>query len=544
MPEPAVAVRHFVPLAIAVFTSGAVLLGLEIAASRVVAPYFGNSLFVWGALIGVVLAGLAVGYWLGGVVADRVPHPRLLTTTMAIGALLVLLVPLIDGPVLDAVVRWDPGPRLNPLIAAILLFGLPSIVFASVSPIGVRLVARSVATVGRTSGRLFAISTAGSIAGTFATAFILIPEFGTNQLLGQCAAVLFAAVAIFAAAERLTLVAGLAVVACVGATIVSFALAPVQSGRLAGTAAQNYSPVYRLRGDAVGADLDYKSAGFDVVYRKDTQYHGLAVVDDETSRYLRFDSSFQSGMYKDDPYRTRFEYSDYLQLALAYKPDAKDVLFIGLGGGSAQKRMWRDFKDIHIDVAEIDPVVRDVAYRYFALPRSPRLDVEAMDGRRYLDRADKKWDAIIVDAYYADSIPFHLSTLEFQELVRSHLKPGGGRRREHHRLARGAAVTSVPLVRPHVQRGVSDGRGASRHDARRHEPADAPQHHRRRRGGRRAERGLPPPALERACVARGRLRRRTSKNAIQFRRGATAAGGGRPVLTDDYAPTDALLVVG
>src|SRR5687767_10731036 len=150
------------PILAAVFISGAALLSVEIAASRVVAPYFGNSLFVWGALIGVVLAGLSVGYWLGGMVADRIPTPRLLTTTMAVGALLVLVVPLIDRPVLEAIVEWNPGPRLNPLLAAIALFGLPSIVFASVSPIGVRLVARSVASVGSTSGRLFAISTAGS----------------------------------------------------------------------------------------------------------------------------------------------------------------------------------------------------------------------------------------------------------------------------------------------------------------------------------------------------------------------------------------------
>src|SRR5215218_11265244 len=101
-------------IAVAAFLAGAVLLSVEIAASRVLSPFFGNSLFVWGALIGVVLAGLAVGYWAGGALADRVPATQLLLAVMALGALLVLAIPLADTPVLEAIVDWDPGPRLNP----------------------------------------------------------------------------------------------------------------------------------------------------------------------------------------------------------------------------------------------------------------------------------------------------------------------------------------------------------------------------------------------------------------------------------------------
>ena len=424
VPGAAVGARHAVAVGFAVFVSGAVLLGLEIAASRVVAPYFGNSLFVWGALIGVVLAGLSAGYWAGGALADRLPASWLLLSVMATGAMLVLAIPFADEPVLEWIVSWDPGPRLNPLIAAVVLFGIPSVVFATVTPIAVRLLAHSVDHVGRTAGRLFAVSTAGSIAGTFATAFFLIPEFGTEQLLGQAAAVLLAGVALVALVERMPIAFVAALAGTVVAAAASVSLAPDQSGRLEGAAAQNWSPLYRERG-SVGADVDHAGAGFDVVFRKDTQYHGLAVVDDNDSRYLRFDNSFQSGMYKDRPFATRFEYSDFFNLALAYNPDAQRVLFIGLGGGSGPKRMWRDFPQLQIDAVELDPVVRDVAYRYFALPRSPRLRVEVEDGRRFLARADERWDAIMIDAYYADSIPFHLATAEFMELVHSRLEPGG-----------------------------------------------------------------------------------------------------------------------
>ena len=162
--------RSAAAIGVAVFIAGAVLLGLEIASSRVLAPFFGSSLYVWGALIGVVLAGLSLGYWLGGMAADREPTPALFVGVLGLAALLVLVIPFVDGWVLDQVVELDPGPRLNPLLATILLFGAPAVVLGTVSPIAVKLRARSLDHLGRTAGRLFAISTAGSIAGTFATA--------------------------------------------------------------------------------------------------------------------------------------------------------------------------------------------------------------------------------------------------------------------------------------------------------------------------------------------------------------------------------------
>src|SRR3954454_24547226 len=135
--------RTGMAVAVAVFLSGAVLLGLEITASRVLAPTFGSSLFVWGSLIGIVLTGLAIGYWGGGVVADRLPTPYLLVSILTLGAVLVALIPVVDDTVLRWIVDWDPGPRLDPLLAAAILFGPVSVVLASASPIAVRLVAGS-----------------------------------------------------------------------------------------------------------------------------------------------------------------------------------------------------------------------------------------------------------------------------------------------------------------------------------------------------------------------------------------------------------------
>ena len=178
------------------FLSGAVLLGVEMAASRVLAPYFGNSLFVWAAIIGVILGGLAIGYWLGGALADRFPTPLALAAVVAGGAVAVLAIPLLDRPVIEWVLEWDPGPRLDPVLCAVLLFGPMSVLLSAVGPIAVRLQVRALPRVGRTAGRTFAISTAGSIAGTFVTAFWLIPELGVEQLFVLGAAALFATAAL------------------------------------------------------------------------------------------------------------------------------------------------------------------------------------------------------------------------------------------------------------------------------------------------------------------------------------------------------------
>jgi spermidine synthase len=534
--------RSSLAIGVAVFIAGGVLLGLEIASSRVLAPLFGNSLYVWGSLIGIVLAGLSTGYWLGGIVADRYPTPRLLVGLLGTAALLVLAIPFVDGWTLDRVVAWDPGPRLNPVIATILLFGLPSVVLGSVSPVAVRLKARSIEELGRTAGRLFAISTAGSIAGTFLTSFWLIPELGTDQVLASAAIALVLAAAAVALVEKLTLAFALALTLAgvsVGAVV---SLAPDKGGTVAASQLRNWSPVYRQRSleDRSGA-IEESQSGYKILATKDSQYHRIAVVEDDTSRYLRFDSSFQSGMYVDDPYRTRFIYSDYLQLPFAYRAQTRRMLYVGLGGGSAPKRTWRDFPGVRIEVVELDPEVVDMAYKYFELPRDPRLSVEVEDGRRYVSGHEGPWDVIVIDAFYSDAIPFHLATREFLELARSRLTPGGlvvtniigavtgpDSRLFRSMLRTYRAVFPTVAVHPVVESGGNDlasvrniilvaGDGAA--------PSKQFLLDRWREVRRRS-----PGAPDLATAIKGRVDAPVSTQDV-------------PVLTDDYAPTDALLLL-
>jgi spermidine synthase len=532
--------RRAFMVAAAVFVSGAVVLGMEIAASRVVAPFFGNSLFVWGSLIGVVLAGLSVGYWAGGWLADRWPTPSLLASVMGLGALFVLAIPVFDEPVLEAIVEWDPGPRLNPLLSSIVLFGPASVVLAGVAPIAVRLWARSLATLGQTAGRLFAISTAGSIAGTFATSFWLIPEFGTDQLLGLAAGALFAAAALVAVTERLAVVAALTALGVVLSAYAAVELAPKTGGTLSRVQARNWSPLYRTAGYVRGQE-PADSTGLRLRYAKDTRYHRLTVADDETTRYLRFDNTFQSGMIIKRPFATAFEYADLFHLLRAYNPGARNVLFIGLGGGSSPKRLWRDFPDVRLQAVELDPVVVDVAYRFFKLPRNERLRVAVDDGRRYLDDHEERYDAILIDAFFADAIPFHLFTAEFLELARSRLKPGGvivtntigSIAGDRSRLFRSVyrtyrAVFPTVLVHPTILSGD---------------------------GGDTAVRNLILVATEGAAPSKPFLVERWNEVRSQFtgvpdltqrirdRHDGSISIEGVPTLTDQYAPTDALLLI-
>ena len=417
-------------LRVAVFLSGAVLLGVEIVASRVLAPSFGSSLYVWGSLIGVVLTGLAIGYWVGGALSDRWPSPYLLTGTLALGALLVLLVPVMDDRVIGRIVSWDPGPRLNPLLASIVLFAPLSVVLAAATPIAVRLAARSLDRLGRTAGRLFSISTAGSIVGTFVTAFWLVPELGTDQVIAVGAVILLVAALGYALAERLQIaalaLAGAAVAAGVVVSTIPRRARASSTRPRSGTGLRSTGNVSNaLPAPSIRTCPRSRSTGYTVREARDTRYHRMFVLEGDSVRYLRFDNTFQSAMRLDDPYATVFEYTDYLQLGLAYAPSTERVLFIGLGGGTAVKRMWRDFPALQLHVVELDPDVVRVAEQWFELPTDPRLEVTTQDGRRFLQTNDERWDLIVVDAYFADSIPFHLATAQFLELARSRLTPGG-----------------------------------------------------------------------------------------------------------------------
>jgi spermidine synthase len=167
------------------------------------------------------------------------------------------------------------------------------------------------------------------------------------------------------------------------------------------------------------------TGGWRVLFEADSVYHHIVVAEDGEARYLRFDRAVQSGMLLSDPFESPFLYAAYAHLGLIFAPRPKRVLVIGLGGGSIPKRFWRDYPETTVEVAELDPMVVDVATRFFDVREHPRLRLVSQDGRLFLRRTAAKFDLIILDAYFAESIPFHLTTKEFYTLVRSRLAPGG-----------------------------------------------------------------------------------------------------------------------
>lgn len=383
-------------LYLVVFGSGAMLMALEMVGSRILAPHFGTSIFVWGSLIGVFLGALSLGYVLGGALSDRYPHPSGLAAILAAAGATVAVVPLAAGPVQLGLLGRDLGPRLGPLLACTALFFVPSVFMGMVSPYAIRLQARALDRVGNTAGRLYGLSTLGSIAGTILTSFYLIPALGVRAIV-------------------FSLGAGL------GGLGLLLALGRPGSARLRWLVAVTVVGTVLL-----GATAPRPAGpGGKVVHQAQTLYHQLYVVDEGGVRYLKFNQSFQGGMRLDDPYASAFPYADYFHLALAFQPNLRDVLVIGLGGGLVPKRFHRDYPEVRIDAVEIDPAVVEVARRFFGVPEDDRLRLHCMDGRRFVQQSREQYDLIILDAYYADSIPFHLTTVEFFRELRPRLRDNG-----------------------------------------------------------------------------------------------------------------------
>ena len=376
-----------------IFVSGAVVMALELVGSRLLAPVYGDSIFVWGSLIGIVMTSLSVGYFIGGRLADRQPSFLNFSLIILSAGVFTLLIPSTSSMVLEVVSYSGLGDRYGPVLSSILLLAIPTTLLGMVSPYAIRLATDSLVKVGGISGSLYSISTAGSICGTFFTVFVLIPAFNVRSIILSLGVVLVAA-------SLIGLAWGLRVL-----SIIIIAVMMVPPAFLGGSVAIREGTI---------------------VYQKDTPYNTLTVVDNEERgvRTIYLNNMPHSAMYLNGSNSAVFTYTDYFNLAFVFNPGVESVLFIGGGGFSGPKQFLEYYPDVDIDVVEIDPQVVKAARDYFNVSDDPRLRVSVDDGRAFLGGAGK-YDIVVLDAYSKTYVPFHLMTLEFFEALDEHLEPDG-----------------------------------------------------------------------------------------------------------------------
>ncbi|MFQ5998820.1 MAG: fused MFS/spermidine synthase [Candidatus Bathyarchaeia archaeon] len=377
-------------LRVQVFIAGAAVLSLEILGSRLLSPHFGSSLFVWGSLIGVVLTALSLGYYYGGRISDRGPSRFTFSLTIFAAGAYILFITVLSPSIFDVVLTLKLGERFGPLAATIFLLAIPSFLLGMVSPYAIRLKAAKIVEVGSTAGNLFALSTAGSIVGTFVTVFFLIPEFEvTRILIGTSILLMIVSVVSLSLRAKSTAVVFIGI-----ALAVSFTAPTTASG---------------------------------VIYEKESLYHHIVVVDNTITqtRTLILDNNFHSATHVNDPTRTIYTYTDYFHFGILLNPQAKNVLFVGGGGLSGPKKFLNDYERIQVYVVEIDRDVLAVAKKFFFVEDSPNLHIHESDGRVFLATSEQKYDIIVLDAFARTYIPFHLMTKEFFEEIDTSLTEDG-----------------------------------------------------------------------------------------------------------------------
>jgi spermidine synthase len=405
---------HFqATLTAVVFAAGVGSLATEIAASRLLAPYFGNSTIVWANVIGLILASLALGYWLGGRLADRRPTPRTLGAVVLAAACLIAVIPFVARPLLDLSVegldRVSAGAAIGSFFGVLVLFVPPVVLLGMVAPFAIRLAITDLESAGTVAGRLYAVSTVGSLLGTFLSALVLIPAVGTQRTLLASAAVIGFGGAALLGRRWLVLGAVLA-----GLLLIPPGVVKAQKGLL---------------------------------FEDESRFQFIQVVERDGARRLYLDEGLAThSVWRRNDVLTGGVWDTYLAVA-ALLPRLERVAMLGNAAGTAARAFAHFYPGVRMDGVELDPAVSKAGRRYFGMGQIPGLEVHDMDARTYLRQTDRRYDLIVVDAYRPPYVPFYLATSEFFDLVRKHLNPGGivalnvATTPDDHRLAEGIGGT-------------------------------------------------------------------------------------------------------
>ena len=373
---------------------GGLVMVIEVMGSRIIGPFFGVSLFVWTSLISVTLVALALGYAAGGYFADRFPSPKYLYSLIMISGLLTLLVPWVQGGVLQMCVPL--GLRLGAFASTLILFGPALFLLGCVSPYLVRIAASQLGNIGRLVGGLYALSTIGSTVGTVITGFVLVAYMGVSNIFLTTGIVLVLLSVIYFTAFHRKVTENLLIIVPV-----------ILAGSL-------FSPVMQKE-DRFSFKTKTLPGGSELtqVYHTESFYGTIKVVDSKSvekhSRYMMIDSMIQGGIDVRENNLSIFFYNYYLQfIPYMLHPDGKTCAVIGLGAGLVSR--WYEDQGMVCDIVDIDEKVIDVAKEYFDF--SNKGEVITEDGRYFLKTSNKLYDYLILDVFNGDITPAHLLSLE------------------------------------------------------------------------------------------------------------------------------------
>jgi spermidine synthase len=392
-----VAAGRLIALRVIAFVVGAASLGAEISAARLLAPYFGASTIIWANTIATVLVALSVGYAVGGRLADRRADLKGLCAIVLLASVFLALVPFVADPFLRLSVKalgaLSVGGFLGSLAAVLVLVAVPVMLLGTVAPYANRLAVGHVTDTGTVTGRLYAISTAGSLVGTFLAALLLIPLIGTHRTF-----------LVFALA--------LALVAAPGLGFRRFLHVPLAVAAL-----------FAVPPAAIGSDV----TGARVIYSTETQYQYARVLQFRSGeRWLQLNEGVAiHSLYRPWSYLTGGYWDDFLVLPLADGSGVpRRIAILGDAAGTIARAYGHYFPSTLVDAVELDGELSVIGRRYFDL-RGPRLHLYTADARPWLAASSAKYDSIFVDTYRQPYIPFYMVTREFFGSVRSHLSPGG-----------------------------------------------------------------------------------------------------------------------
>ena len=405
------------PLASAiVFTASFCTLLIELAASRVLAPYLGVSLYSWTGIIGVVLAGIAAGNYLGGRLADRWPHPAVLATTLGLGGLASLaILPLVDV-VTPRELYGGLGLMERIVLVSAALFLVPVLLLGMTSPQVIRLAIADLTHAGRTAGRLYAWSTVGAIVGTFAAGWALIALLGVYRLIFLAGAGLLAlALAVGLWRVRPALAAATGGLLAAAALLIGGNLPAVNAAL-----AESLPALSRLIASRCTMETNYFCIR---TYLNPGKDGGVMV--------LVLDHLVHSYVKPDDPSYLGYEHEqvqvDLTHYVAARASERPNILLIG-GGGYTYPRWVEAFvPGASIEVVEIDPGVTETAYRELGLARDTRIRSYNLDGRQFVQELAPAghYHLVVQDAVNDLSVPYHIMTKEYNDRIKAVLTDDG-----------------------------------------------------------------------------------------------------------------------